>query len=81
MLQKAIHKILKPRHFWRDIGFNELSELYTSMLIRSLATSLIGLFVPIYLYKLGYSVRSIFLFFIIFFSVRIFCDIASAATA
>ncbi len=78
MIQKIVHKIMRPRHFWREIGFDELSELYTSMLIRSLATSLIGLFVPIYLYSLGFSVRTIFAFFIIFFIVRVFCDIASA---
>lgn len=80
MIQKIVHKIMRPRHFWRDIGFDELSELYTSMLIRSLATSLIGLFVPIYLYSLGFSVRTIFGFFIIFFIVRIFCDVISALT-
>ena len=67
MIQKTITKLLKHRHFWRDVGFDELSELYACMLLRSLATGLIGLFVPVYLYKNGYSLQSIFVFYIIFF--------------
>jgi MFS family permease len=62
MLRRLIHRIFEPRHYWRDIGFDELSELYTSQLLRSLAVSLIGLFTPIYLYSLGYSLVDIALF-------------------
>lgn len=78
MVQKIIHKLLKQRHFWRLVGFDELAELYASMLLRSLATSLIGLFVPIYLHSLGYGVRTIFGFYIIFFGSRVVFDIISA---
>jgi MFS family permease len=78
MVQKVIHTLLRKRHFWRTVGFDELSELYASMLLRSLALSLIGLFVPIYLYQIGYSVRSILGFYALFFLVRIGIDLVVA---
>lgn len=43
---------------------HELSELYVMMALRSLAMSLISIFVPIYLYTLGYGIPSIILYFI-----------------
>lgn len=63
MLQKLFKRFLTRRHPWRDIGFDELSELYTSMMFRSMAQSIIGIFIPIYLYKFGYEISEIFLFF------------------
>lgn len=56
-------------------GFNELSELYISMFFRSLALSIIGVFVPVFLLRYGYSLQSIFLFFAFFFIFRSFMDI------
>ena len=50
-----ILKILKNR---------ELSELYAMMSLRSMAMSLISIFVPIYLYTLGYGIPTILLFYI-----------------
>jgi MFS family permease len=69
---------MQPRHFWRQVGFNELSELYTSQLLRSLAVHLIGLFTPVYLYSLGYSLVEIALFHVGWFIVRPAIDIGSA---
>lgn len=63
MFKKIIYRLTYNRHYWRDVGFDELSELYTSMMLRSLATSLVGIFIPFYLYRLGYSIQSILLFF------------------
>lgn len=60
MLKNVIDKLFRRRHFWRNVGFDELSELYASEFMRSLAMSVIGIFVPIYLYKLGYSLQDIF---------------------
>lgn len=74
MIQKMINSLLQPRHFWRTADFDELSEIYTSILLRSLATSVVGLFIPVYLHGLGYSVRTIFAFFIVFFMARIVID-------
>lgn len=56
-------------------GFNELSELYISMFFRSLALSIIGVFIPVFLLKNGYSLQAIFLFFTIFFGCRAVMDI------
>ncbi len=42
----------------------EVNEMYVAMSMRSFAVSLIGIFVPIYLFTLGYSLRTIFLFYI-----------------
>lgn len=80
MVKKIIQKILRPRHFWRNIGFDELSELYTSMMLRSLALNLVGIFIPVFLYKSGYSIRSILFFFGVFFGSRVIFDIIAAYT-
>lgn len=69
MVEK-VKLILKKRHFWRTVDFDELSELYTSQMLRSLSASLVGLFVPIYLYKIGYAVTAICLMFLVWFVVR-----------
>lgn len=75
MISKLLHKLLEPRHYWRTVGFNELSELYVSQLLRSLGISLIGLFTPIYLYKLGYSLTTIALFHVFWFTLRPLLDV------
>lgn len=75
MLRQIIQKLLEPRHFWRNVGFDELSELYTSQLLRSLAVHLIGVFTPVYLYKIGYSLRDIALFYVGWFAVRPLFDV------
>ncbi|HRB82713.1 MAG TPA: hypothetical protein PLW46_00225 [Acinetobacter johnsonii] len=78
MLRNFISKLLEPRHYWRTVGFDELSELYTAQLLRSLGISLIGLFTPIYLYKIGYSLSSIALFHVFWFLFRPIFDLLSA---
>lgn len=51
----VVLKILKNR---------ELSEIYAMMSLRVMAMSLISIFIPIYLYTLGYGIPAIILFFI-----------------
>lgn len=75
MLKKIVYKVLARRHFWRDASFDELSELYVSMVMRSLALGIIGVFIPVFLLKNGYSFAAIISFFVIFFGVRVFADI------
>lgn len=60
MIRNLLKSVLEPRHFWRDAGFSELNELYVSNLLRHLSISVLMIFVPIYLYKQGYSVGAIF---------------------
>lgn len=77
MFKKIIHRFLAVRHPWRYIGFDELSELYASTMLRSLGLSLVGIFVPIYLYKLGYELPVVFLFMAGVFGARMVFDILS----
>ena len=53
---------------------SELSELYLSNTLKTFAVSLINIFVPIYLYDLGYSLREIIFFYLVFFMARPFID-------
>ncbi|MEK7603475.1 MAG: MFS transporter [Patescibacteria group bacterium] len=78
MLKKAITKALKHRHFWRDVGFDELSELYVAVMLRGLAISMTGLFVPLYMLLLGYSPLDVCVLVAWFFSYRIILDITAA---
>ncbi len=80
MIKKIIQRLLSQRHFWREIGFDELGELYTSMMFRNTALSLVGIFVPIYLYNLGLSVGAILTFFAVFFTVRVWWDLFAGFT-
>jgi MFS family permease len=71
MLKKVIHKIAAHRHPWREMKFDELAEVYTSMTMRSIGFGMIGIFVPVYLYDLGVSIQSIVFFFLLLFIFRI----------
>lgn len=78
MLQKAIKRALQTSHYWRDTSFDELSELYVSNLLRSVALSIFMIFVPFYLHQNGYSPTAIFTLFGCFFVVRAVADIGFA---
>src|SRR3989338_5103928 len=52
-------------HFFHFFKSRELNEMYVSIAIRAFALSLIGVFVPVYLYKIGYPLFSVFLFYAI----------------
>ncbi|OIO41022.1 hypothetical protein AUJ10_01205 [Candidatus Pacearchaeota archaeon CG1_02_31_27] len=47
----------------------ELSEMYVMLTLRSFALSLVGIFIPIYLYQNGLTLRFIFLFFALMYGV------------
>lgn len=70
-----MHQFLKRSHFWRDTGFDELSELYISNMLRSIALTIFMIFVPFYLYQNGYSAASILGVFGFFFTARAVSDI------
>jgi len=54
-------------HWWRFFPHEKLMQIYISLALRSLAISLIGLFVPLYLHnELGYSLEQTLSFYIIF---------------
>jgi len=78
MIKNFLHKILSQRHFWRTKSFNELNELYVAMLVRGMSLSMMGLFVPIFLLSIGYSLTKILMVVFIYFSTRVFTDIGAA---
>lgn len=78
MIKKTIEKLLRQSHFWRDVGFDELSELYISNMLRSVALTIFMVFVPYYLYQHGYSPAAIFALFGFFFVSRAVSDISAA---
>lgn len=63
MIKKFLSRFIRRNHYWRNIEFDELSELYTSMMFRSLAMSLVGIFIPVYLYQLDYMIWQILMFY------------------
>lgn len=68
---KLIGFVLRRRHYWRSASFDEIAELYTSRLITVFAINIINLFAAVYLYKLGYSLSFIALFYGVFYLLRI----------
>jgi len=66
-----MHSFIRPRHSWRTIKFDELAEIYASTALRALGFSVVGIFVPVYLYKLGVQLDQIFLFYVFFFVFRL----------
>lgn len=77
MIKKTIENILRRSHFWRDVGFNELSELYVSNMLRSVALSVFMVFVPFYLYQQHYPPAAILTMFGLFFVTRTICDLGA----
>ena len=53
------HHILAPHS-----APSEVKELYVAMGLKTLGISLVSVFIPIYLYKLGYSIQAILVYFI-----------------
>lgn len=76
MIKKTIDSLLRYRHFWRDVDFTELSEIYISMLFRSLSISVVSIFIPIYMLKIGYSPIDVMALVFWYFVARfVFADI------
>lgn len=65
MLKYVYIKLLAHRHPWRELSFSQLAELYSAVSLRNLAQNLVGLFIPVFLYKNGYSLQEVLLFFMI----------------
>lgn len=81
MIKTLVYRLLRHHHFWREVGFDELSELYISMMFRGMAISLVGLFVPLYLLGLDFSVADIIMVMAWYFTVRaLFFDFIAGHT-
>ena len=70
MVQELIHRFLKRRHFWRYATFGEIAELYASRMMTMFAFRFVMAFGSVYLYKLGYSVAEIALFWALYYGVK-----------
>jgi hypothetical protein len=77
MLKQIVHRVFRRHHFWREVGFSELSELYVSSMLRTLSTSLLMVFVPFFMYQQGYGLTAIFVTFGTFFLTRTITDPAA----
>lgn len=71
MLQSIIHRIFRRRHYWRQVTFEEVAELYASRLLMVFAINIVNLFAAIYLYKLGYSLVFIALFYAFVYFIKV----------
>lgn len=72
MIKSFLYRILEKRHFWRYATFSEIADLYTAQTIRMISISLVSGFSSIFLYKQGYSVEFIMLFWAVYFFAKIF---------
>lgn len=81
---KQTSQSIQKRRFWRAynssklFGLTELKEIYIAMFVRGIGLSMVGLFVPIYLNSIGYSLASILTLVTCYFATRIWFDIAAA---
>lgn len=64
MIKTIVHKIFRRRHYWRDLSFDEVAELYVSRLMTVFASNIFSVFAAVYLWKLGYSLVAIGLFYV-----------------
>lgn len=81
MIAKLIEILLNRKHFWRKASFSEISELYTARTLRIVGLNLGAGFASVYLYKIGYSLDFIMLFWVIYLFYRMAIVIPSAYLA
>lgn len=65
-------------HGHKKLHYNEMNELYISLSLRALALGVGGLFVPLFLSDIGYSLVMIAVFYIVSMSMRIPMELVAA---
>lgn len=78
MIRKVLHSIMAPRHPWRKVTFTELSEMYLAVFLRTVALTMVGVFVPLYLLKNGYNFTDVLGFYTLFYIFGMCYDIVVA---
>jgi MFS family permease len=78
MFRKIFTGLLAPRHPWRKVTFSELSEMYLAVFLRTIALSMVGIFIPLYLLKSGYRLPDVLLFYTLFYGFGILNDVGVA---
>lgn len=81
MIKQLIHRLLLRRHFWRYATFSEVSELYTSRMLRMLAINISAAFMAVFLYQNGYSVLFIAGYWVFYFAVKAVMTLPAAKYA
>lgn len=79
MFKSLLHTIFHRRHFWRHATFSEIAELYASRMLRMSAIHIIGAFMSIFLFQLGYSVMEIAFFWAAFYFFKVVAALPVAA--
>ena len=70
-MQHLSQFLFHQRGFWLRLPMGELSELYTAMMLKTFGLSLIGIFVPIYLYEQGWSIGQVVGFMVLNYAIRL----------
>lgn len=70
MVERFFHYFIRRTHYWRFVGYGELAELYASRMLRVMALQIVGGFLIVYMYQLGYSLQSIAIFWFFYFVLR-----------
>ena len=78
MLTKLIHRLLAHRHPWRGVDFSQMNQIYLMMLVRGMAIGMTGLFIPVFLLRIGYSLNAILFIILLYFVFRTIADIGGA---
>lgn len=78
MLTRLLGLIIKRRHFWRYATFSEVAELYMARLLRQSANALFATFAAIYLYRSGFSLVDIMLFYAAYSVYRLMIVVPAA---
>ncbi|MCA9329398.1 MFS transporter [Candidatus Saccharibacteria bacterium] len=78
MIKRILHKNLYHQHSWRELAFDELNQIYAAMLVRGLSISMVGLFVPVFMTRLGYNITQVLIVIVSYFTVRIFFDVIAS---
>ena len=62
---------MSSRHFWRTVSFSEMSQLHIARLVRTIAINLGAGLIAVYMYKIGYSLVFISLFWVAYFMLKV----------
>ncbi len=70
MILNLIRRLIHGRHYWRTAPFSELAEFYASRFLVSIAHGISGVFVAVFLYKKGYPLTEILVYFGLYYLLR-----------
>jgi hypothetical protein len=62
------------RHHFFRVRYTELNEIFAYMSLRSFAIALISIFIPIYLYKMGFTLAELMLFYVSIYVVELLAE-------